>query len=170
MRYLFFLFFLLILSCQKEKTVYDITFVDLQGNKVKIERPEDKKLLLYVWTGTCTGHTEDMKLINKHYEKLSKKYEIVSLAVFMTPQDIKKVLNQYGIKPKFKVLADPQGNLTDLVKLVFLPSTMIFNEDGKLLKNYPRFPLRDLVSPVKPHYVGLCQNFAFHFAFHFPPG
>jgi len=168
-RFLIFLIFLL-LSCQKERTIYDITFTDLQGNKVKIQKPEGKKLLLYVWTGTCTGHTEDMKLINKHYGELSKRYEIVSLAVFMTPQDVKEVLKRYKIKPRFTVLTDPQGKVTDLVKLVFLPSTMIFGEGGNLLKNYPRLPLKELISLVKPHYASLCENFSSYPAFNLPSG
>lgn len=162
MRFLVFLL-LFIISCQAERTIYNINFVDLKGNPARMEKPVNKKLLLYVWTGTCTGHTDDIKVINENYEKLSQKYEVVSLAVFMTPQDVLKVLKDYGIKPKFKVLVDPKGNITELVKLVFLPSTMIFNEEGELVKEYPRFPLKELISFVEPYYVSLCEDFPVHF-------
>ncbi len=138
---LLFLFF--ILSCGKT-IIYDLTFIDLKGREVKIE-PEDKPLLLYVWTGTCIGHQEDMKLINEHFLELSKRYKVASLAVFMKPEDVKKFLEENKIDPKFILLADPEGRITSIVKLVFLPATLVFDESGELRKNYPRLPLKELL-------------------------
>ncbi len=142
MRY-FLLFFLIILSCSGG-TVYDIKFLNISGNFVKIKRSE-KKLLLYVWSGTCTGHTEDLKTLNKVYDELKKKYNIVSVAVFMTPGDIKELLKKEKINPKYPILADPKGKLTEKVKLIFLPATLIFDKEGKLLKNLPRLPLNRIL-------------------------
>ncbi len=144
MRRLFFLLlFLFIVSCGRD-TIYDVTFIDLKGREVKIKR-EGKPLLLYVWTGTCIGHQEDMKLINRHFSELSEKYKVVSLAVFMKPEDVKEFLKENRITPKFILLSDPEGKITNLVKLVFLPATLLFDESGKLIKNYPRLPLKELL-------------------------
>ena len=142
MRKFLFLFLFLILSCGKT-TIYDLTFIDLKGREVKIE-PGDKPLLLYVWTGTCIGHQEDMKLISEHFLEFSKRYKVVSLAVFMKPEDVKKFLEENRINPKFILLTDPDGRITNIVKLVFLPATLVFDESGKLRKNYPRLPLKEL--------------------------
>ena len=138
-----FLFLLFVFSCG-EKTVYDLTFTDPSGREVKI-KPEKKPLLLYVWTGTCTGHQEDMKLMNEHFSELSERYKIISLAVFMKPEDVKVFLKQSGLKPKFLLLTDPQGKITSLVKLIFLPATLLFDSSGKLIGNYPRLPLEKLL-------------------------
>ena len=140
---LFFLFLFLILSCGKT-TIYDIAFVDLKGREVKIEKSE-KPLLLYVWTGTCIGHQEDMRLMNEHFSELSKRYKVVSLAVFMKPEDVWEFLRQTQISPKFIMLADPEGRITNIVKLVFLPATLVFDESGEMKKNYPRLPLKELL-------------------------
>lgn len=140
---LLFLFLFLILSCGKT-TIYDIAFVDLKGREVKIEKSE-KPLLLYVWTGTCIGHQEDMRLMNEHFSELSKRYKVVSLAVFMKPEDVWEFLKQTQISPKFIMLADPEGRITNIVKLVFLPATLVFDESGEMKKNYPRLPLKELL-------------------------
>lgn len=140
---LLFLFLFLILSCGKT-TIYDIAFVDLKGREVKIEKSE-KPLLLYVWTGTCIGHQEDMRLMNEHFSELSKRYKVVSLAVFMKPEDVWEFLRQTQISPKFIMLADPEGRITNIVKLVFLPATLVFDESGEMKKNYPRLPLKELL-------------------------
>ncbi|GAB6065367.1 hypothetical protein JCM9492_04590 [Aquifex pyrophilus] len=141
MRYLF-IFFLLLISCSQE-TIYDINFFNLSGNPVKIKR-ENKKLLLYVWSGTCTGHTEDLRILNEVYKKLSERYNVVSVAVFMTPKDVRDFLKKEGINPRYPILSDPKGKLTEQVKLIFLPATLIFDESGKLLGNFPRLPLEKL--------------------------
>ncbi|WP_461828760.1 TlpA family protein disulfide reductase [Aquifex sp.] len=143
MQKLLLLFLLLIFSCGKT-TIYDITFVDLGGREVKIEH-SGKPLLLYVWTGTCIGHQEDMRLINEHFSELSRRYKVVSLAVFMKPEDVREFLKDNGINPKFIMLADPEGKITSLVKLVFLPATLLFDESGELIRNYPRLPLKELL-------------------------
>lgn len=141
---IFFFFIFLIFSSCKEKKIYDLTFLDLSGRAVKINS-QSEKLLLYVWSGTCIGHTEDLKVLNSNYEKLIKDYHVVSIAVFMTPEGIKEFLQKKKIKPRFPVLADPKGNLTEIEKLIFLPATLIFTPEGKLLNNYPRFPLQRLI-------------------------
>ncbi len=135
--------FIFIVSCGRD-TIYEITFIDLKGREVRITR-EEKPLLIYVWTGTCIGHQEDIRTINRYFSELSKKYRIVSLAVFMKPKDVKEFLKENKITPEFILLADPEGKIADLVKLVFLPTTLIFDESGKLLKSFPRFPLKKIL-------------------------
>ncbi len=142
-RLLFSILLIFIVSCGGD-SIYDITFRDLEGREVKIKR-EKKPLLIYVWTGTCIGHQEDMKLISKNFSELSRKYKVVSLAVFMKPDDVKEFLKENRITPKFISLADPEGKITDLVKLIFLPTTLLFDESGRLLKSFPRFPLKEFL-------------------------
>ncbi len=142
----FILFLFLLFSCGK-KTVYDLSFYDLNGREVKIKNGE-KPLLLYVWTGTCIGHQEDMKRLNEYYEKLVKRYKVVSLAVFMKTEDVGEFLKESNIKPKFLILTDPTGNLTSIVKLVFLPATLVFEPSGELKGNYPRLPLSKLLKDL----------------------
>jgi len=139
----FLLFLILLVSCAK-KSVYDITFLDLSGKEVRL-KPSRKPLLLYVWSGTCTGHTQDLRLLNEHAEELSGRYEVVSVGVFMTPEEIRAFLKEINLRPRFSILADPKGSLTEVVKLVFLPATLVFSPEGELLLNAPRLPLERLM-------------------------
>ena len=145
-----FLFFLLILFSCSERNIYNTKFLNLKGEEVLIKRGK-KTLLVYVWTGTCIGHTEDLKELVKNYDSISRKYRVISVAVFMKPEDVKEFLKENKIKTQFPMLSDPKGNLSDVVKLVFLPSTIIFNEEGKPVKIYPRLPLNVLLENNVSH-------------------
>ena len=143
MRVLFFFFLLILFSCS-ERNIYNTKFLNLKNEEVLIKKG-NKPLLIYVWTGTCIGHTEDLKELAERYDLVSKKYRVFSVAVFMNPEDIKEFLRENKLEIPFPILSDPKGNLSEIIKLVFLPSTIIFSKDGKPEKIYPRLPLKVLL-------------------------
>ncbi len=137
MKTLFLVILLLLASCGGED-LFGETFYDLNGKEVKL--PEGRPLLLYVWTGTCVGHGEDLRFLSENYERISRKYAVVSLAVFMEPRDVREYLKENNLNPPFPMYTDPTGKLEKHVKLLFLPATLLFDEKGRLVGNYPRIP------------------------------
>ncbi len=141
--------FLLIFAC-KEPGLYDLRLRDLSGREVSLEAYRGKTLVIYVWSGTCVGHTQDLKRLVGLKPEIRDKAAVVSVAVMMDVKDVKEVLGKNGIVPNYPVLADPRGELADRVTLLFLPATLLIDPEGKVVRNYPRLP-EDLISFVSSH-------------------
>ena len=133
------LFLLFLVSCSQE-SIYDLKLKALDGSEFSLSAFKGRPFALYVWSGTCIGHIEDLKFIQSNYKDISSRIPLVSVAIMMDEEDIKKVLKENSIEPSFPLLADPTGKISEMVVLVFLPSTLIFNETGELIKSYPKFP------------------------------
>ncbi len=138
---------LFLLSCGGE-SIYDLEFQSLDGKTFKLSRFKGKEFVVYVWSGTCVGHVEDLKALVNLAPRL--KVPVISIAIMMDVEDIKKVLEKNHIEPSYPVLADPRGRFADKVTLVFLPATIIFDAKGRVVKNYPKLP-ESLISLVPTH-------------------
>ena len=141
------LFVLFLVSC-RGGGVYDLVLKDMEGRDFRLSRYEGKKFVVYVWSGTCIGHVEDLKRLSELAPKMD--VPLVSVAVMMDVEDVKEVLRENNIKPSYPVLADPKGRFADEVTLIFLPSTIIFDEEGRVVENYPKLP-PNLISLVSSH-------------------
>ncbi len=93
-------------------------------------------MLLYVWSRTCAGHSEHLKELNKLVES-KRDYLIISYAVAMEPEDVKRSYKELGIKPRFLTLVDPAVKFNDYYPITFLPSTYIFDEKGRFVRSAP---------------------------------
>ncbi len=140
---------LLLLSCSGD-SIYKLKVRDLSGREVSLESYRGKPLIVYVWSGTCIGHTEDLKRLVKIYPKLGKDVSLISIAIMMDESDVKEVLRKNGIKPNFPVYADPRGEFSEKVTLIFLPATIKIDERGNVRGNYPKLP-QDLISLIPSH-------------------
>ncbi len=149
MRKFLLIFLVFLISCS-ERGIYELRFESLEGKTYSLEEFRGKKFLIYVWSGTCIGHIEDLKTINRLYPDLKDKIPIVSVAIMMDVEDIKEVLNSNGIDPRFPILADPKGELADRITLIFLPSTLLIDEKGQVVENYPKFPEK-LIPSILSH-------------------
>ncbi len=128
--------------------VYDLILKDIEGKDFKLASYKGKKFVVYVWSGTCIGHVEDLKRLSELAPKMD--VPIVSVAVMMDVGDVKEVLKENNMEPSYPVLADPKGRFADKVTLIFLPSTIIFDEEGSVIENYPKLP-PNLISLVSSH-------------------
>ncbi|RLJ70798.1 peroxiredoxin [Hydrogenivirga caldilitoris] len=147
MKVLLLLFTVLLLSCSSDH-LYNLSLRSIDGKEIKLSQFRGKKFIVYVWSGTCVGHVEDLKRLTVVYPELE--VPLVSIAVMMDVQDVKEVLQKNNIKPNYPVLADPKGEFANKVTLLFLPATIIFNERGEVLKNFPQLP-PELVSLISTH-------------------
>ncbi|WP_457601108.1 TlpA disulfide reductase family protein [Hydrogenivirga sp.] len=139
--------FLLLISCGRSE-LYDLSLRGLDGREFSFSRFKGREFVVYVWSGTCIGHVEDLKELNRIYPEL--KVPVVSVAIMMDVDDVKEVLRKNGIEPGYPVLADPRGEFADMVTLVFLPATIVFNDKGEVVENYPKLP-SSLIPPVSAH-------------------
>ena len=134
---LFVLVLLFLFSCS-HRTPLD---TELEGGKRLKDFVRRDYLLVYVWSGSCLGHFNDLKTLSGKYPSLENKgYSIISVALFMKGEEALEILKDKGINPPFPVVGDPKGNLAQEVKMIFLPATLIFSKEGVLIENHPRLP------------------------------
>ncbi len=143
------LLLLFLFSCFS-KGIYDLKFKDIKGKEFELSSLKGKRSVIYVWSGTCIGHVEDLKALVKLTPQLKERVPVISVAIMMDAEDIRKVLRENGIEPNYPVLADPKGELANMVTLIFLPATLIVDERGKVVGNYPKLP-PNLISLVSAH-------------------
>jgi len=134
-KYLLLLLSLLFISCSKD-TLPKIEVKTIEGKKVYLSDYKGKKVLLYVWSRTCAGHSKDLGRLNQITEE-RKDYIITSYAIAMEVEDVIKSYKDIGIEPKFITLIDTEVRFNDYFPITFLPSTYLFDEKGKLIKSYP---------------------------------
>lgn len=133
-----FLFLLFLFACGAKDTLPPIKVKNLEGEDFYLPQLKGKKTLIYVWSRTCAGHSRDLRLLNSLQEKGT--YRVVSYAVAMEIQDVKKSYQELGIKPKFLTLVDTEVKFNEYFSITFLPSTYLFDERGKLVGSYAGLP------------------------------
>ena len=149
MKKLIFLFALFLISCS-DRNIYDTKVVDINGNRINIGELKSKGLVVYLWTGTCIGHTRDLKRLGQLYEEGKITRKVVSIAIMMDPEDISEFKRKNSISDLIPFYADPEGKIADVIKITFLPSTIIIDERGKVTGNYPGLAEK-LLTSVTPH-------------------
>ena len=137
---------LLFVSCTQREVIPPLFLETLDGSKVSLNQFKGKKILIYVWSRTCAGHSEQLKLLNELSEKRKDLY-IISYAVAMVREDVVKSYRDIGISPKFLTVLDPEVKFNEYYRIVFLPSTYLFDERGKFIKAYPGLP-EDILSSL----------------------
>ncbi len=109
----------------------------LEGEKVNLRDFSGKPVLLYVWSGTCVGHTKDLKRLT---EMDLGNVRVISLAIGMEKEDVEKTYSQIGISPSYPTLLDKRIEISDHITLVFLPYTLLYDENGRLIKKLAKLP------------------------------
>jgi peroxiredoxin len=126
---------LLLFSCTQD-SLPRIKVKELGGRSLYLTELKGKKTLIYVWSRTCAGHSKDLRELNKMVGE-RRDYRIVSYAVAMEEEDVKKSYKELGIEPKFITLVDTEVKLGEYFPITFLPSTYLFDERGRLVKSVP---------------------------------
>ncbi|MFN3813996.1 MAG: peroxiredoxin family protein [Aquificaceae bacterium] len=129
----------LISSCQNTSSLPDITVRNMKGEKVKLTQYKGKETIIYVWSRTCAGHTKDLKNLNTLTQKYPS-YNIISYAIAMDVKDVMVGYRDLAIKPIFETLVDTSAEFNNYFPITFLPSTYVFDKDGKLLASYAGLP------------------------------
>lgn len=112
--------------------------LDLNKDKLTIESfkllddttyivSKDKPLLVHFWATWCPT----CKLEASNIEKISKDYEIITIAVQSgTKEEIEKYLDEHNLT--FKVVNDEDGFYSQKFNIKAFPTTLIYNKDKNL--------------------------------------
>jgi len=97
-------------------------------NNVHYTIPKDKPLLIHFWATWCPT----CKLEADNIERLSKSYEILSIAVKSgSDAEIQKYMQERGLH--FRVINDKDGFLSHLFQISGYPTTFIYNKEHQLI-------------------------------------
>jgi len=132
-------------SAEKLENEPDVTFEDLQGNKVDLASMKGKVVLVNFWATWCDPCRAEIPiLINLQHQYAGQGF--VTLGVAMD-DDGKKVVDPFVQNSKFDVNGQPTamtyrivlGNddiTTKFGGLLGMPTTFLINRDGKIAKKY----------------------------------
>lgn len=110
----------------------DVTFVTLQGERIKLRDLRGKIVLVNFWATTCPACVKEMPELVKTYERYrARGFEVVAVAVsYDPPALVKEFAEKNGLR--FPVVLDTQGEIAKAfggVKVV--PTTFILGKDGQ---------------------------------------
>ena len=97
----------------------------IDGSNYKVQK--GKSVILHFWATSCPA----CKLEASNIETLSKKYEVLSIAVNSgSDENIKVYMQEHELE--FNVLNDKEGKWAEMFKIEAFPTTFIYDAKGKL--------------------------------------
>lgn len=115
----------------------DVTFTDLQGNKVSTQELRGKVVMVNFWATSCTTCVKEMPQLAEVYNKYQGRgLEFVAVAMKYDPPNYVLNFAQTRQLP-FKVALDTDGTLAKSFGDVQLtPTTFVIDKDGHIVKRY----------------------------------
>lgn len=133
-------FFVSLTACQlsdSNQDAPDVTFTDLNGNKIAMQDLRGKVVFVKFWATSCTTCVAQMPDTIKHYQDLkSKGFDTIAVAMSYDPIDYVKNFASSRKLP-FTVTLDKDGSLAKSfgdVKLT--PTAFLIDKQGKIVKRY----------------------------------
>lgn len=121
------------IEMQHARLVKDISFSDLQGNKVKISDYRGKLLLLNLWATWCPPCLKELPAIHQlKIDNADKDIAVVSLSIDAEPENIPAFLKKHGFKD-FQTLIDPTSQIESIMPANVVPATYVFDGAGNLI-------------------------------------
>ncbi|RJG04494.1 peroxiredoxin family protein [Noviherbaspirillum sedimenti] len=124
-------------SFSAQQKAPDVTFVDLQGNKLSTQDLRGKVVMVNFWATSCTTCVKEMPQMVDTYKKYKDRgLEFVAVAMSYDPPNY--VLNFAETRQlPFKVALDTQGQLAKSFGDVQLtPTTFVIDKQGYIVKRY----------------------------------
>ena len=115
----------------------DFQLKTLDGKTVRLSDLKGKKVLLNFWATWCPPCREEMPELQKYYEELAEKNNVVFLGVNITDQEfgtksVREFVDYYGLT--FPILLDETGDVSIDYEILSIPTTFIINEQGLIVK------------------------------------
>lgn len=115
----------------------DVTFTDLQGNKLHTQDLRGKVVMVNFWATSCTTCVKEMPKMAETYNKYKDRgLEFVAVAMSYDPPNY--VLNYAETrKLPFKVALDTSGELArSFGNVQMTPTTFVIDKQGNIIKRY----------------------------------
>jgi cytochrome c biogenesis protein CcmG/thiol:disulfide interchange protein DsbE len=123
-------------SAEKEgRAAPDFTLRDLNGKKVSLsDLCGDGPILISLWALWCRPCLEEMPYLDKLYRKYKERGIKVLAVSEDSPRSLNKVKTYIRSKNyQFRVLTDPNGDLTRKFKTKVIPYTVVVDSDGRIV-------------------------------------
>lgn len=124
-------------SVSKKDVIPDVTFVNLQGQKITSQDLRGKVVMINFWATSCTTCVKEMPQMVDTYNKYKANgLEFVAVAMAYDPPNY--VLNFVETrKLPFTIALDTQGELAkSFGDIKLTPTTLVIDKDGQVIKRY----------------------------------
>jgi thiol-disulfide isomerase/thioredoxin len=121
----------------------DLTLVDLDGKKVRLDQlAEDKPLLLYFWATWCKPCRKTQPKVATLAKKYKDRIKVVGINVggLDSPKDIKKYRSRHRIT--YTMLIDRDDEAVKAYSVSAIPVIILLDETGKILFRDNEVPTR----------------------------
>jgi len=124
-------------SMNRAPVVPDVTFINLQGQKISAQSLRGKVVMVNFWATSCTTCVKEMPQMVDTYDKF-KGQGLEFIAVAMQYDRPDYVLNFTETrKLPFTVAIDSGGELARAFdKVSMTPTTFVIDKNGKIIKRY----------------------------------
>lgn len=129
-------------------------FTDLNGNVYNPETTKDKIVVLNCWYIHCQACNEEMPELNKIVEKTKNRKDIVFIGLAFDKADS---LRQFLTKKEFKyaVVPDKENYLMNDLGIVYYPTHIIINRQGKIRKIIEGTSVNELIDVLNNEFQNI---------------
>ncbi|CAL60416.1 Putative thioredoxin [Herminiimonas arsenicoxydans] len=125
------------LSVSKKEAIPEVTFVNLQGQKITSQDLRGKVVMINFWATSCTTCVKEMPEMVETFNKYNAHgLEFIAVAMAYDPPNY--VLNFVETrKLPFTVALDTQGELAkSFGNIQLTPTTLVIDKNGHVIKKY----------------------------------
>ena len=109
-----------------------------EGQPIDLSSYKGKVVLVDFWASWCGPCRESFPWLNKmHTNKSSEGLVVIGVNVDEDSNDAKQFLEKFPAK--FKLIFDPKGNHASYYNIPGMPTTLIFDKQGKLVHQHSGF-------------------------------
>lgn len=120
-----------VVSQTADKTLPQFAMLDAAGNAQNLQNFKGKKVLVNLWATWCPPCRAELPSLEKLYNSIDKEK---TAFVFVSLDKDFEIAKKYAQSHKLNVpIYYPAGDLPDLFAVDGIPTTFIFDEQGRLL-------------------------------------
>jgi thiol-disulfide isomerase/thioredoxin len=125
------------------------TLKGLDGLEYKVGGPRDKPLLINFWASWCGPCAEEAPDLIHVYNKYKGQFDLYAINVTQGDKlvDVKKFVKEQGYP--FPVLLDSQGQVSEMYRFLFIPSSFLIDKNGVIQEVINVVPAKELDKKIK---------------------
>ena len=126
--------FVLFAENMRGGSLLDLTLVDIDGEKVRLDTlAEDKPLLLYFWATWCKPCRKTQPKVAALAKEYKDRVKVVGINVggVDSPKDIKKYISRHRIT--YTMLIDHNDEVVKAYSVAAIPVVILLDDTGKIL-------------------------------------
>ena len=130
----------------KKSTIDELTLSDIKGEVHSLETLKDKIIVVDFWFINCAACINEIPDLNK----LKSEYETEDIEWFAVTYDSKDKVERFLERMKFDYTIVPDSkHLTDRFDIRFYPTTLIIDEDRKIVYTGKFGPMNNRVNEIR---------------------